>query len=421
MNAHHFIPRVEDDALLRGRGRYADDVDMPGLAYAAFVRSPHGHARIVSIDTAEAKATPGVLAVLTNADLTASGVTGVGGHMPMKGRGGAKLIVPHRPALAEERVVHVGQPVVLVVATSAALAQDAAEKVAVDYEDLAAVTEVAAATKAGAPQIWPEAAGNVALDWPGPVPDEANEREVERVIAGAPRVARVTCTNARISGAPMEPRGATASYDKDKDLYTLRVSSQSANAMREGLLGLLGLKREQLRVITEEVGGAFGLKTGPYPEYPALMVAAKQLGRPVHWMSTRAESFLTDNQARDVLFTGELAIDDHGRFLALRVRTLANLGAYVTGVGAHIQTNNFSRCFPGMYRIPLVDVGVTCVFTNTVPTGPFRGAGRPEANYVLEQLVEEASRITGIARDRIRKRNLIPPSAIPYKTAVGTT
>ncbi len=418
--AHHFTPRVEDEPLLRGRGRYADDIDMPGLAYGCFVRSPHAHARIAGIDSSDAKSAEGVLTVLTSADLRAAGVVDTARPVPLTGRGGAKLVAPARPPLADTRVMHVGQPVALVVATSAAHAQDAAEKVVVDYEDLAPLTAAADAIKAGAPQLWPEAAGNVAIDWPGPVPNEANEREVARVIAAAPHVARLTCLNQRIYGAPMEPRGATASYDPENDLYTLRVPSQSANAMRDAMLGIMGLKREQLRVVTEDVGGAFGLKTGPYPEYPALLVAARALGRPVHWMSTRSEAFVTDNQARDMLVSGELAIGEGGRFLALRIRNLVNLGAFVTSVGAHIATNNFSRCFPGMYRIPLIDVGVLCVFTNTVPTGPFRGAGRPEANYVLEQLVEEASRVTGIARDKIRRRNLIPPAAIPFKTAVGT-
>ena len=419
--AHRFIPRVEDDRLLRGHGRYADDVDMPGLLYGCFVRSPHGHARIAAIDGADAKAEKGVVAVLTQADLAAVGVVDLGRPVPLAGRGGAKLIAPPRPVLATDRVMHVGQPVALVVATSAALAQDAAEKVAVDYEDLPAVTATTDAIAPGAPRLWPEAPGNVAVDWPGPVPSDANEREVERVIAGAPHVARLTCVNQRIVGAPMEPRGATASYDAASGTYTLRVGSQSANSMREALTGVMGVARDKLRVITEDVGGAFGLKTGAYPEYPALLVAAKLLGAPVHWMSTRSESFLTDNQARDMRLSGELAIGEDGRFLALRIRNLVNLGAFVTSVGAHLATNNFARCFPGMYRIPLVDVGVVCAFTNTVPTGPFRGAGRPEANYVLEQLVEEASRVTGIARDRIRRKNLVPASAIPYKTAIGTT
>ncbi|HEU5275956.1 MAG TPA: xanthine dehydrogenase family protein molybdopterin-binding subunit [Xanthobacteraceae bacterium] len=422
--SHHHGPtiRVEDAALVRGAGRFVDDDVEQARAYGCFVRSPHAFARIVKIDTAAAQAAPGVIAVLTAADMTAAGVGNVSAHPPMAGRGGAKLVVPLRPALAGDRVMHVGQAVALVVADSQAAAQDAAEKVGVDYEELAPVVDAAAAIAPGATQLWPEAPGNVGLDWVGLAKDpDANARAIDDIIKSAAHVARLTQYNQRIFPATMETRGATASYDAAKDTYTLRVCSQSAQVMRDGLLPMMGLKREQLRVITEDVGGAFGLKTGPYPEYPALLVAARQIRRPVHWMSSRAEACLSDNQARDMLIEGELALDDKGKFLALRVRNLVNLGAFVGAVGAHLATNNFARCFPGLYRIPRLDIQVRCVFTNTIPTAPFRGAGRPEANYILERLADEAARITGIDRDKIRRRNLIPPSAIPFKTAVGTT
>ncbi|HEY2134396.1 MAG TPA: xanthine dehydrogenase family protein molybdopterin-binding subunit [Xanthobacteraceae bacterium] len=422
--AHHHGPtiRVEDDALVRGRGRFVDDADQQGRAYGFFVRSPHAFARIVKIDTTEARQQRGVIAVLTADDMKAAGVGSVSAHPPLGGRGGAKLVVPVRPALAGDRVMHIGQPVVLVVADSAADAQDAGEKVMIEYEELDPVVDAAAAVEAGAPQLWPEAAGNLALDWVGLAKDpDANARETDEVFKAAPHVARLTQFNQRIFPATMETRGATATYDKANDAYVLRTCSQSAQVMRDGLVPIMGIKREQLRVITEDVGGAFGLKTGPYPELPALLVAAKMTGRPVHWMSTRAEACLSDNQARDMLIEGELAIDDKGKFIALRVRNLVNLGAFVGPVGAHLATNNFTRCFPAMYRIPRLDIQVRCVFTNTLPTAPFRGAGRPEANYILERLVDEAARITGIDRDKIRRRNLIPTSAIPFHTAVGTT
>jgi aerobic carbon-monoxide dehydrogenase large subunit len=419
---HHATIRVEDDPLVRGRGRFVDDAEPQGRVYGFFVRSPHAFARIVKIDTEAARKERGVIAVLTGADMKAAGIGNVSAHFPMAGRGGAKIVVPFRPALAEDRVMHVGQAVALVVASSAADAQDAGEKVVVDYEELDPLVDAAAAVKPGAPQLWPEAAGNLALDWVGLAKDpDANAREIDEVFKSAAHVAKLTQFNQRIFPATMETRGATASYDKASDAYTLRTCSQSAGVMRDGLLPIMGLKREQLRVISEDVGGAFGLKTGPYPEYPALLVAAKTTGRPVHWMSTRAEACLSDNQARDMLTEGELAIDDKGRFLALRVRNLVNLGAFVGAVGVHLATNNFARCYPAMYRIPLLDIQVRCAFTNTIPTAPFRGAGRPEANYILERLVDEAARITGIGRDKIRRRNLIPPSAIPFKTAVGTT
>ena len=421
---HHHGPtiRVEDEALLRGRGRFVDDAEPRGQAYGFFVRSAHAFARIVRIDTTAARKEAGVLAVLTAADMKAAGVGSVSTHFPMAGRGGAKIVVPFRPSLADERVMHTGQPVALVVAETLAAAQDAAEKVEVDYEELAPVIEARDAVAAGAPQLWPEAPGNISLDWLGLAKEpDANTREVDQVITSAAHVARLTQFNQRIFPATMEPRGATASYDAASDSYVVRTCSQSATVMRDALVPMMGLKREQVRVITEDVGGAFGLKTGPYPEHPALMVAAKLIGRPVHWMSTRAEACLSDNQARDMLTEGELALDEKGRFLALRVHNLVNLGAFVGAVGVHLATNNFTRCYPAMYRIPLLDIQVRCVFTNTVPTAPYRGAGRPEANYILERLVDEASRITGIDRDKIRRRNLIPASAIPFKTAVGTT
>jgi carbon-monoxide dehydrogenase large subunit len=221
--------------------------------------------------------------------------------------------------------------------------------------------------------------------------------------------------------ASMEPRGATASYDKATDSYFLRCCSQSARVLRDGMAMVLGIPNERLHVVTEDVGGAFGLKTGPYPEYAAICAAARKIGRPVHWMSTRAEAFLSDNHARDSYDEAELALDSRGKFLALRIRHVANMGAYLGPVGAHIQIFNFSRCLPCMYDIPLIDVGVHCVFTNTTPTAPYRGAGRPEANYLVERVVEEAARIAGIGSIKLRRRNFIKPSAMPYKTAVGTT
>jgi len=415
------LRRVEDDQLLRGRGRFIDDAPLPGQVYGCFVRSTHAHAKISRIDASGAQAADGVLAVLTAADMKRAGVGRITRHPPIMGRSGAALIEPPRPALADDRVVHVGEPVALVVATSAALAQDAAERVSVEYEEAAAVTDAREAVAPGAPQLWPQAPGNLAIDWQAPPsPDGANEREVAHIIASAAHVARVSQLNQRIAAVTMEPRGGTASYNAAADVYTMRVCSQSAISLRDALSAAMGIEPGKLRVVTEDVGGAFGMKSPVYPEYPALLVAAKMLGHPVHWMANRAESFLTDNQARDMFANGELALDHKGKFLALRLACVVNLGAYVGFVGIHLATNNFARCLPAMYRIPAVDVRVCCAFTNTVPTAPYRGAGRPEANYLLERLVEEAARITGIAPDKLRRRNLIPPSAIPYKTPVGT-
>jgi carbon-monoxide dehydrogenase large subunit len=412
-------PRIEDDALVRGTGRFMDDPRLPDTAYAAFVRSPHAHARITSVNTEEARRAKKVLAVLTAEDMKAANVGSVSRHPPVPGRGGAKMIMPFRPSLAGEKVMHVGDPVAMVVAETTAAAQDAADLVRVEYEELPAVVDLRDAMKGGT-QLYPEASGNLCVDWPGPVPDEQNEREVAEIIAKAPHVAKVSVTNQRMVVASMETRGATGVYDKANDGYTLYVCSQSADSLRNLSAAVMGVPNEKLRVITQDVGGAFGMKTPPYPEYPALLVAARQLGRPVQWQSTRSEAFVTDTQARDTVTEAELAIDEKGKFLALRVRHLCNQGAYVSTAGVGINTNNFARCLPGMYRIPKVEASVACYFSNTIPIGPYRGAGRPEANYVLERVVEEAARITGIDPVRLRKKNLIPPSAMPFKTPINT-
>ena len=413
-------PRLEDDPLVRGLGRYAADAPLTGQTYAYFVRSSHAFADIRSIDTEAAKAVPGVLAVLTAADM--EGIGNISQHPPLAGRGGQKLIIPHRPALAGETVRHVGEAVAVVVAETLTAAQDGAEAVVVDYEERTPVVDLREAVRDGAPQIWPEAPGNIAVNWPGLAKDpDANAQEVDRIIASAKHVARVSLVHQRILVQSMEPRGATASYDPADESYFLRCCSQSARALRDGLAPILGVPNPRLRVVTEDVGGAFGLKTGPYPEYLAILVAARKIGRPVHWMSNRAEAFLSDNHARDAYSDVELALDERGKFLALRVRHLGSMGAFIGAVGANIQTVNLTRCLPGMYDIPMIDIAVRCVFTNTTTTAPYRGAGRPEANFILERVIDEAARMTGIDPIKLRRRNLIKSSAMPYKTAVGTT
>jgi carbon-monoxide dehydrogenase large subunit len=416
---HHNDPRVEDDALIRGRGKFVDDVEKQGVGHAVFVRSPHAHARIVSIATDEAAAMPGVIGIVTAADLT--GIGTVTRHPPIPGRGGAKIAFSHRPPLAQHKVMHVGEAVAMVVADTFTAALDAAERIMVDYEELPAVIDARAALEPEAPQLYETIANNLALDWPGPVDDPANVEAIEQIIQSAAHVARVTVTHQRMVMAPMEMRGGTASYDAKAERYTLRVCSQGAGPMRDMLAAIMGIDTSALRVITEDVGGAFGLKSGAYPEYPVLLAAAKTYGRKIHWMASRSEAFNSDNQARDNVTVGELALDENGNFLALRARQVQNLGAYVASAGIQLATNNYARCFPAMYDIPKLDIGVQCVYTNTLPTGPYRGAGRPEANYVIEMLVEEAARVTGIDRVTLRRRNLIPASAMPYKTAIGTT
>ena len=418
MSDHHYDPRVEDDALIRGRGKFVDDAEKQGAGHAVFVRSPYAHASIASLATEDAAKMPGVIGIITAADLM--GIGTVTRHPPIPGRGGAKIAFSHRPPLAESRVMHVGEAVAMVVAETLAAAQDAAEQVAVEYDELPAVIDGREALRANAPQLYESIPNNLALDWPGPFDDPANVEAVEQIIQSAAHVARVTVTHQRMVMAPMEMRGATASFDTKTERYTLRVCSQGAGPMRDMLAAIMGIDRSALRVITEDVGGAFGLKSGAYPEYPALLVAAKKFGRKVHWMSSRSEAFNSDNQARDNVTVGELALDKDGKFLALRARQVQNLGAYVASAGIQLATNNYARCFPAVYDIPKLDISVQCVYTNTLPTGPYRGAGRPEANYVIERLVDEAARITRIDRVTLRRRNLIPASAMPYKTAVGT-
>jgi carbon-monoxide dehydrogenase large subunit len=326
------------------------------------------------------------------------------------------------PALAEHRVVHVGQPVAVVVAETAAQAMDAAELVEVGYEETPAVVDVRDAVAPGAPQVWPEAPGNVALDWPGPVADDgSNAREVERILQSAPHRARIALVNQRVAVASLEPRGATAGYDAGQDAFTLRACSQGAGGLRDILAAAFKLQPQKLRVITEDVGGAFGMKSGAYPEYAALMLAARKLGRPVHWMSSRSEAFMSDNGARDMFLEGELALGRDGEFLALRVQVLANLGAFITGAGLITQTQNFGRCLSSVYRIPRIQCDVRSIYTHTVQTGPYRGAGRPEANYLIERLVDAAARSAGIDRVELRRRNLLAPQAMPYKTPVAVT
>ena len=424
MNAPHepFAGRVEDAELLTGQGRYVGDIRRPGLTIATFVRSPHANARIRSVDVAAARRAPGVLAVLTGADMEAAKIGNVSRPPPMKGRGGSALVVPTRPALARTLVRHVGDPVALVVAETRAQALDAAELVSVDYEELPAVTDARDAAKAGAPQVWPEAPGNLALDWEAPADDQqVNAREVEAIFSRAAHVARVSLVNQRVIVASVEPRAALAEYDPKDDLLTLHVGSQGVSSLRDNIAGIMGVARERVRVVTGDVGGGFGMKSPAYPEYLAILVAARQLRRPVRWLSTRSEAFLSDTQARDTFMDMELALDGDGRFLALRVEGLVNLGAYHGPMGAFIATSNFARCLPCVYHIPKIAVRMRCVFTHTVPVGPYRGAGRPEANYALERLVDAAARVTKIDRLTLRRRNFIAPAMLPYATPLGAS
>ena len=412
--------RIEDDALLRGRGSYGDDAKPARTAAAVFVRAPHAHARILGIDTTEAAGMPGVIAVVTAKSLEAANLHTVTAGVPFEGKNGTRPISPRRPALAIDRVMHVGEPVALVVAETEALAQDAAETVAVEYEPLPVAIDTRLAAS-GTPQLWPEAPGNTALDWSAPDDaDGAKRRAVDAAIAAAAHVARVGLLNQRIAAVSMEPRVATASYDPASGAFTLRCGTQGVHGIKMQTAMAMRLGPDKLRVLSDDVGGGFGMKASGYPEYPALLLTARLVGRPLHWSSTRAEAFVSDNQARDQLWDAELAIDKSGRFTALRINGLANIGAYLTGVALFCNTVHVSGCLPTVYDIADIVIDSRGVFTNEVPVGPYRGAGRPEANYLMERLVDEAARVTGLDPAEIRRRNLIKPAQIPYRTFVGS-
>ena len=414
--------RVEDDPLLRGTGRFGDDVRPAGALIAQFVRSPHGFAKVGHIDTAEAKKVKGVVAVLTAADLVGEHYHSLSHAHPIPGRGGKTPFSPHRPVLAGTRVMHVGEPIAMVVATSLAAAQDGAEKVAVDYEPMPPVTDAREALKPGAPQLWPEAPGNVGFDWTAPPdPDGKKQAALDRAFKEAAHVVRIELVNQRLIVAAIEPRTASASYDPAAKRFTLRTANQSVTALRGQMVETMNLKPDELHILTEDVGGSFGMKGWASPEYVAMLYAARSLGKPVHWVSTRSEAFVTDCQGRDSFWSAELALNKRGRFLALRVDGIGNMGAYFTGVAHFIVTTHVSGCLPTIYDIPAAQVNSRCVFTNTVATAPYRGAGRPEASYLIERLIDAAADQTGIDAAELRRRNLIAPTKIPYTTAFGNT
>jgi len=318
--------------------------------------------------------------------------------------------------------MHVGEPVALVIAKTTDAAEEAADLVAVDYRGLPAATDVHAAMASGAPQFYADAPGNVAFDWSAPADEDGtNAAEIEKIFAEAPHVARVELVNQRVVAASLEPRVATASHDPATGVYTLRCGTQGVAGVRGQVAAAMRLEATQLRVLTDDVGGGFGMKASAYPEYVALLHAAKMLGRPVHWASTRSEAFVSDNQGRDSLWKAELALSARGRFLALRVEGLANVGAYLTGVAHFCATIHVSGCLPTVYDIPKALVRSRCILTNTVPVGPYRGAGRPEASYLLERLIDAAAEKTGIDPAELRRRNLIKPTQIPYRTAFGNS
>jgi carbon-monoxide dehydrogenase large subunit len=410
------VRRREDARLITGKGSFADDVNVPGQARAAFLRSTHGHGLIRRIDAAEARNAAGVLAVITGEDLRAAGV----GYIPYLALGGFTMDPPTetpRPALAQDRVRHVGEPIAMVVAETLAQAMDACEKVRVDIQPLPAVTDVERAVADGAPVLWPGAPNNMASTW-----RYGDRAAVEKAFANAAHVTTVKLVNNRVLANPIEPRSCIGSYDLRDASFTLISPSQGAHFFHRVLCEhVFNMPRDKMRIRTSDVGGAFGCKEQPYPEDIAVLHAARTLGRPVKWSGTRSEHFLSDNHARDAVIEAALALDASGRFLAIKAKLLDGIGAYCSCHGAHISIRNTTNGLPLMYDVPLLDVEISLVLTNTAPIGPYRGAGREQASYITERLVEQAARELRIDPVDLRRRNLIPTKAIPYKSASGQT
>ncbi|NQW09239.1 MAG: xanthine dehydrogenase family protein molybdopterin-binding subunit [Alphaproteobacteria bacterium] len=410
------MKRVEDQRFLTGQGRYTDDLRFEGTARAVIVRSPVAHAEIRSIDTSAAAAAPGVLAVLTNVDVKTDGLGDLPCAALVNGRDGTSAVGPAYPLLTGDRVRHVGDAVALVIAETPQQATDAAELVEVDYADLPVVHDISTASADGAPVIWKQAPGNLCVDW-----EMGDAAAVAAAFAKAATVAELTLVNNRIIVNSIEPRGAIGRHDAATGAYELYVSTQGPHGVRGTICGVLGIEPKTMRVVSPDVGGGFGMKIFPYREYALVLWAAKKLGRPVKWIGERTESFISDTQGRDHLSTARLALDGDGRFLALDVDTKADLGAYLSLYGPAIPTVAGSGMLAGLYTTPAIRVRVRCYFTNTLPTDAYRGAGRPEAAYLVERLVDVAARETGIDRADIRRRNFIPADAMPYTTALGET
>jgi len=408
------VRRKEDVRFLTGRGTYTDDINRPGQLHAHVLRSPHAHAEIAGIDTATAGSAPGVAAIFTGSDLQLAGLP-CGWLVTSKN--GSPMVEPPRPPLAQEKVRHVGDPVALVVAETHEQAKDAAELIEVDYKTLPAVVASDVAIRPGSPQLFEVAPGNLCFDW-----HLGDKAAVDAAFSRAHHVTRLELVNNRLVSNPMEPRAAIGDYDRATGDYTLYTTSQAPHVHRL-LIGafVLQIPEHKLRVIAPDVGGGFGTKGSIYPEQALVLWAAQKLSRPVKWAADRGEIFLTDNQARDHLTKAELALDKDGKFVGLRVATLANLGAYLGAFAPAIPTWCYGPLLAGNYATPAIYVEVKGVFTNTAPVDAYRGAGRPEASYVVERLVDRAAREMKIDPIELRRRNFVPKDAYPYTTPVALT
>lgn len=405
------LRRVEDARLLTGAGRYGDDHVPEACLHAALLRSPHAHARFRITDLDTARAMPGVHLVLTAADVAHLGA--IKCQAPVPNDDGSQNHLAHIPVLARDTAKHVGDAIVFVVAETLAQARDAVEAIGIAYEVLPAVVGIRKALASGAASVWDEAADNVAFD--ASLGDRA---ATDAAFGTAARVVRIELENQRVVTNYMETRSVVAEPDGATGGLTLTIPSQGVHGLRDTLAGVLGVAKESLRVITGDVGGGFGTKTFTYREYPLAAEAARRLGRPVKWVSDRGEHFLADSQGRDNLSVGEVALDGEGRFLAMRFDVVGDLGAYLSQFGPYIPYLG-ATMLTGVYRTPALHVRVRGVYTNTVPVDAYRGAGRPEAAYLVERLVDRAARETGLGQAEIRLRNFIPPDAMPYTTPIG--
>lgn len=405
------VRRYEDLRLVTGQGRYTDDISLPRITQAFVLRSPMAHARIKRIDTAAARSMPGVLLVLTGDNVQADGLGDVPCTSPLTSRDGKPRHDTPRPVLAIGKVRHVGQPVALVVAETLAAARDAAETIEVDYDPLPAVTEAADAIKPGSPQLFDHIPNNIVFDWDNDTNDAA---ATDAAFAKAARVVSLELVNNRVVVNSMEPRNAIGDYDPTSGRSTLTTATQGPHFVRDPLAqAVLKIPKDDLRLITPNVGGGFGMKAFMYPEQALVVWASRKLQRPVKWQEDRSEGFVSDNQGRDHVTRAELALDNEGRFLGLRVSVIANLGAYLSPLGSFIPTRS-TDLVSGIYATPATHINVKGVCTNTVVVCAYRGAGRPEAAYLLERLVDAAARELGMTPDAIRRINFVPPSAMPY-------
>jgi len=410
------VTRLEDLRLVTGAGRYASDWNLPGQLHACFVRSDRAHARILSVDTTEAKAHPGVVAVLTGEDAIAAGYTRSANFLTFTGKDGMKVLFPDRPVIAHGRVRFVGEPVAMIVAESALVAQDAAELVMVDYEDLPVVVDPLAAIADGAPQLHDDVPRNSPFEY-----EAGDEAATTAAFAQAAHVTRVTVDSTRVIPNPMEPRACLAAYDAQDESYTVHVCLQGMNMMKKQLAAYTHVPEEKIKVVARDVGGGFGQRSTGYPEYCAVMLAAQKTGRPVKWVSSRSEGFLSDTHGRANLISGALALDRDGRFLGLRVDWVADMGAYLTPAGPTSHIRNPATCLNGVYKIPATYGHWRVALTNTAPVAAYRGAGRPDIAYIIERLVSEAAAELKVDPAELRRKNFIPTDAFPYKTPTGTT